>query len=161
MVTKRVNLSLDMETYEKAKEKGLNVSEISSNALQIAIATQKKDLPDECLAVVCKRCRSLVPEFWICPTYGFVYCRECSEKDWICAGTYAKVAGARQKEHKHYKYPPNEKMPEEMENGRLQDLIERRIEGLPDLTDEQIAEKFKGKNKVSMKFKKGVEKKLV
>lgn len=73
-------ITIDEEIHKRAKEMGLNVSNVAEDALKLKINTRKKsDAPEEAIRLKCSKCKRIVSEGYLCEIRQKFLCNSCQE----------------------------------------------------------------------------------
>ena len=72
-------ISVDEFIHKKAKDRGLNISEISENAIRRFADPRKQDLPSDLLNLKCTQCGKEIEYGFLCEERNLFLCQECQD----------------------------------------------------------------------------------
>ena len=97
---KHIMVSVNAFAHARAKDQGLNISELCDDAIRRKVANSIKDLPEEALVLRCTQCLNVVEYGFYCSYRNIFLCQKCQDNYNMELCEHDKIG-----EHEHIRIP--------------------------------------------------------
>lgn len=105
-MNRQVNTSINEELHKKAKDKGLNVSNVLEEALRCRLRPDTSDVDQSQIMFKCSQCGKVVEYAYICSYSKEVWCVDCEKSNKYCTYMIKEyVEKNSNKYHEHHRIP--------------------------------------------------------